>query len=109
MPTTELSVVDILKRARALIEEPEHWCQGSTALDFELHPVLPTGPTACRWCLYGALCNVGGGTYPNAVADLLTRTTRTKYWATQFNDKVGHLAVLAALDRAIALASEGAA
>jgi hypothetical protein len=47
----------LLKQARALIEDPKHWCTGAYA-KVGRHPVAPTHSDADRWCAIGAVCAI---------------------------------------------------
>lgn len=40
---------------KTLIQYPEQWYQGWFAANLAGHGVFPTDPTACRWCLMGAI------------------------------------------------------
>lgn len=51
MPT----LLEVLKIARSLIEDPEHWHQGCLARDKDGREVGTRNPNACSWCSAGAL------------------------------------------------------
>ena len=55
MRTTDADTLALLRRARARIADPEHWCQGQEALDADMQPVGPNDPAAVYWCALGAL------------------------------------------------------
>jgi hypothetical protein len=42
-------------KAHVLLEPPEAWVQGALAVDCDGHHCPPDDPTACRWCVVGAL------------------------------------------------------
>jgi hypothetical protein len=46
---------EILISARAKIEDPKNWCQGTLARDFTGSSVSETSLTACQWCAIGAI------------------------------------------------------
>jgi hypothetical protein len=50
--------VEILTAARALIQDPAHWTQGSFARDEHGHDVDALAPTAQCFCAYGAIVKV---------------------------------------------------
>lgn len=54
------AVTDVLKEARALISDPEHWTQGSAAIENTGAECLPTDPDAYAFCGLGAILHVLG-------------------------------------------------
>ena len=102
-----MNTLEILKAARALIEDPERWCQGVEAVNAAGDPVAAVTEGACRWCAVGAL----GRTAPQGGLGLLDafrgHLRALGYSGDCFNDlvllndNVGHDAVLAAFDAAI--------
>ena len=104
-------VVDLLNKARKLIETPDRWCQGDFARDEKGESVITVSPEACKWCMIGAL---------EKAADTLSLDSSLAYSdAREFlsvavgesilswwNDIEGrtHTEVLQAFDRAIKLA-----
>ena len=88
-----MKTLEILRNARKLIEKPEHWCHMFLARDRASFPVDPASPSACRWCLVGAIRRVGGPVPTILQLNLLSIA----------NDRMTHPEVLAWLDRAIAL------
>ena len=63
-----MNTVDILKKAKAKIEDPAHWCQGMFALDEHGDPVGTSDPRACRWCAQGAMSFVAGDSDKKPIA-----------------------------------------
>lgn len=53
-----MTTLEILIAARALIDEPEKWCQGMNAVDADGNQVWGTDPRAKARCGSGALYNV---------------------------------------------------
>jgi hypothetical protein len=52
------TIADILREARALIVDPEHWTQGHYAESFDGCEVPATDPMAFRFCPLGAVRRV---------------------------------------------------
>lgn len=105
-----MTVVEILKAARARIATPEHWCQGKMAVDAEGNSVPVASPDAVRWCALGALYAVGarGREDQDAYAALLKQVHPMAFAPlSTFNNTHSHSEVVAIFDRAIA-ATEGA-
>lgn len=46
---------NLLRVARAFIEDPAHWTQGSYARNAEEKPTAIMSPSACKFCSLGAL------------------------------------------------------
>lgn len=46
---------EVLRAARALIEEPKHWAKGGWAYDINGSEVTPGDARACSWCSAGAV------------------------------------------------------
>lgn len=117
---------DLLIAARAKIEKPEAWTQGSAAKDMNGVPRLPLEFHACQWCMLGALAAAAeearhrpdGSVLPWRAAHEAQDTAwlhlsdTVRYWDGQivrytvadFNDARHrkHADVLAAFDKAIA-------
>ena len=101
-----MSVVEVLKRVRARLDDPKHWTQGAFARNKEGHATVARDPMACSWCLLGAI--EAETQYPerNEIAWMLRiRTSREGYGPdlSVFNDSelTNHTAVLELLDKAI--------
>jgi aerobic-type carbon monoxide dehydrogenase small subunit (CoxS/CutS family) len=94
-PTT----VEILTKARALIAEPEHWCQK--------HWHESDGATEA-WCAWGAVAETTGmvSDFSNGAIDALNAATfgLGGCGIVDYNDDPGttHADILAAFDKAIA-------
>src|SRR4051812_47842004 len=50
-----LTVLEVLKRARAKIEKPESWCQRAYARDRFGQIIHVQSASACKWCALGAV------------------------------------------------------
>lgn len=50
-----MNKLELLKAARNLISEPEHWTQGVEARDKDGKVIISTSPEAVKWCAYGAI------------------------------------------------------
>lgn len=107
-------MVDVLKQARALIEQPKAWARGDMSTDRFGHQVPLHSREACRFCLYGALLRVLGmrsdDALPISVTSAVRRAilrrpyVRHEMHIVSFNDwpRTTHEDVLAVLDGAIA-------
>lgn len=103
-----MTTLQILQAARELISVPERWTRGTHARDASGMPVPPYSPSACCWCLSGALWRVCGGVPPDPVNEALVRVLdarKSRQTYTGFNDnrRNGHGSILGFLDQAIAL------
>jgi len=99
--------VQIVEKARCLIEEKEHWCRGTLAVDAHGNPVCPTDPMAKRRCALGALIAAAHDLTYNTrqaydLAISVVRSCRATSTLVNINDVRGHAAVLAFLDEVIA-------
>ena len=100
--------VEQLKEARERIADRKRWTRGAPARRRNGHPTHPLSTAAVKWCALGALMRSG---YPGWTDDdfdaywAIDKTVREGggYSLTYLNDVDGHAAVLAVLDRAIAL------
>ena len=98
--------IQILERARALIEDERHWCRGELARDARGFSVGPTDSNAEKRCALGALvaaaCEVTGDLQ---LAHELAMTAMRPFIGatalTHVNDTEGHAAVLTLFDIAI--------
>jgi hypothetical protein len=94
-PIKTNTVADVLRRARALIDSPEKWGRRGDGL----------GPERGRYCILLACGQVNGDWAP--AYRLISNITAPAYpW--EFNDAPAttHADVMAAFDRAIALAEQ---
>ena len=107
--TNGASLQDILRRTYLRIEDSDCWTQGSFARTWTGESVRPSHPSACRWCLLGAIAlesNPYAMSPPNLLTHLEERMQRE--YGEQFdtlgamNDYLTHENVLAFLQRAIA-------
>jgi hypothetical protein len=99
--------LQIVERARALIEEERHWCRNELARDANGRSVGPTDPRAVRRCGLGALIaaayqvtNDHRRTHDLAIAAL--RPLHGSTTLVKINDIRGHSAVLALFDEVTA-------
>jgi len=102
-----------LRKARDLLKDPSHWCQGSFARDIDGDPAPMNDPdTAVAWCAMGAMYAQGSDPYGRLEAfkflskamphPMVLRSDLTRY-----NDMLpDHGALLAWFDRAIELAEQ---
>ena len=99
--------IQIIARARSLIEKKEHWCCGALALDARGTTVSPVGSQAVRRCALGALIAAAYdiiNDYQQAhhLAIDAVRPFQGTSTLVNINDVRGHAAVLTFLDEAIA-------
>lgn len=103
-----LTPLQALRAARLLIEDPGHWCQGSSARDLAGTNVTVHHPAACRFCAAGALWKVTNS-YLGTDDDTAVQTASGRLCdaagmeIVEFNDceDTDHAAVLSVYDRAI--------
>jgi hypothetical protein len=99
--------VQVIEKARALIEDERHWCRGELARDINALSICPTDSRAERRCALGALITAAyqiTNDYSRA-HDLAIRAVRPLHGSATLvnvNDVRGHTAVLALLDEVIA-------
>lgn len=96
------STADILREARKLIERPEAWTQGVWARNAAGAEVEESSSDAVCWCSVGAIFRVAPRQNYDVIRALAALTGGMSPIA--FNDTHTHAEVLAALDKAIALA-----
>lgn len=103
-----MTTLEILKAARALIENPSHWAKGELAYDAMNRACEPDSPHATGFCTEGALARVAGD-YPNYRLALKLLGTRlpepfgsTPVFEWQDRSNTTHADVLALFDRTIA-------
>lgn len=99
-----MTVVEILERARARIESPEHLATRDGAQTATGEPCSPLSRKAVRWCTYGAIYAVTRRTLldPQACSLLLDAARRLyNSYPAIVNDTKDHAAVLSMFDAAI--------
>jgi hypothetical protein len=105
---------DILRRARARISDPARWTRGTLAKDTHGRAVPASNPSAVRWCALGAILAENDGpddsAYRLPAARYLAAAVGIdgRYLATEWNDALGHSAIIQGFDRAIELAEADA-
>jgi hypothetical protein len=98
--------VQVIEKARALIEDERHWCRGELARDVNASSICPTDSGAERRCALGALI---AAAYQitndlSRAIDLAISAVRPLYGSATLvnvNDVRGHTAVLALLDEVL--------
>jgi hypothetical protein len=107
MDAGNLTTLEILTAARALLAEPERWTQREYARNSSGFPVGACDPSATCFCMIGAIKRAGGFEYdariPLDVIAHLRAAIATRD-QTNWNDTRSHADVLRAMDRAIELA-----
>lgn len=109
-----MTPVDILRKTRELLSEPVRWTRGAYARDASGADVPYDEQAATCWCLSGAVDLAGQGQSIAAarardyIRVAIDSDDDSMVTIPTFNDDPGrtHADVLAAIDRAIALASE---
>ena len=99
--------VQIVERARALIEDERHWCRGELARDVDAHSVCPTDSSAERRCALGALIAAAyqltnDHSQAHEIAISAVRPLFGTATLVNVNDVRGHAAVLALFDEVVA-------
>lgn len=88
-----------LPATRDLIADKDRWTTGTLALADDVTSCNPWDPGARAWCLIGAFMRATGIKGLSDAGDVLTELLRAR--PSFVNDRRGHTAVLALLDRAI--------
>ncbi len=102
--------LEVLRAAREQISDPANWCKGSFAKNYAGKSVQPWDPTACQWCLGGAIGAQDAKTNLmraqaiwQDLLDLLRTAAGEDGFVSPayFNDTHTHEEVLALMDRAL--------
>lgn len=122
-----MSIAEQLRAAKALIDTPDKWTQGSFARDNKGVPVggftkgrwdvaaYPESPAPACYCAEGAIRLVRGGVLPHALEEIMERAVPRTFYAgancrkfVLFNDHrdTSHADVMKMFDRAIKLAEK---
>ena len=107
-----MNVLETLIAGRAIIADPKNWTTRVSARDANGTSVLPSDPSACKFCSLGALTLVeftNGGHFTSVTiqAEEALRVAMMCGSVATFNDDQTHDAVIAAWDRAIAQVAAG--
>lgn len=107
---SQVSVVSILKKAKALIRNPKRWCQGNWAQTKTGRGTNARSRYACKWCATGAVRKIAPGYFMQGdVISFLDNACRAGS-IVEVNDSPGakraHARVMKAYDRAIKLAKK---
>jgi hypothetical protein len=99
--------LQIVERARALIDDEQHWCRGELALDANGMGVCPMSDEAVKRCGLGALIMAAYQitTDRREAINLAIKAMRPLHGSATLmhvNDSRGHAAVLALFDDVIA-------
>ncbi len=102
-----MASADILRAARARIEDPKNWTKNVLARDTRGREVPADDPRACRWCAYGALI-AEGKSITSDEGHLLRVASRSAFNigvpCVNDDDDKGHPAIIQVFDAAIAAA-----
>lgn len=100
------TALEVLRAGRELISDPARWTQHQFAKDAAGDFVDPGSRYAVCWCSLGAFTRVNPFISQNRAAKTLLANAMGLGWGciTKFNDNHAHDQVIAAWDRAIAMA-----
>jgi hypothetical protein len=103
--------IQLIERARTLIESKDHWCRNHIALDANGISVFPTSLSAVRRCALGALIAAAYElTHDHDTADHLAYQALRPHCGTStlihINDMRGHAAVLALFNEVISIEAQ---
>jgi hypothetical protein len=94
--------LEVLKAARERISDKKHWTKGQAARDSQSHPVDPSSPKACRWCLNGSIMRECTDRDIEQWWDVAREITPPQMMSNiYFNDNASHEGVLALVDQTI--------
>lgn len=107
--TANRSTAEILRAARARIEDPKHWTQCEMARNSAYAAVPANDPTACQWCTEGAVAaemDVDSVSLCDGVWKFVRETSHELFRSAAFivNDTRTHADVLDLFDASIARA-----
>lgn len=97
-----MTIAEVLKAAKALIEDPSRWTQRTFARTMNGDAVHGTDRLAVCWCAAGAVlhCSPRAAFMPVCVLNAAAQEMGFRT-ATELNDTAGHRAVMEMFDRAI--------
>lgn len=99
-------VADVLKAARALIEKPENWTQGAMSRNADGSGHWWDAEGATCFCLMGAIARAAARRGSRAQGAIVAiRSVIGSHLIAAYNDIHTHDEIIAALDRAIARAT----
>lgn len=104
----EPQVVQDLRAAKALIEDPDRWCQGAFAKMSNGMEVMPINSAAHSYCALGSAIKVSNQEFTLAAALNRTAKKMGHDYASVLNDSTDHPTVMKMFDLAIELALEEA-
>lgn len=104
----DMTTLEILQKAKELIKEREFWIKGSNATDSDRNAIAIMSPSACRFCMNGALLRITGFDGQEAIRGY-DNARRALYDVLgeeclhRFNDKLDttHEDVMSVFDKAI--------
>jgi hypothetical protein len=99
--------VQVVEKARSLIEDEQHWCRGELARDVGGYSVCPTDSRAKRRCALGALIAAAyhltnDHSRAHEIAMSAVRPLFGTATLVNVNDVRGHAAVVALLNEVLA-------
>ena len=107
-----MSTKEILQKARAILDDPNHWTQNWFARDENGFGVSPLDATACAFCTIGAIQKSAGSLTDIAqpirqlalaagCPMIAMDTPKMRQWINTFNDHHSHTEILEVFDAAI--------
>lgn len=102
-----MSTADKLREARALIEDPAHWCKNINAANIDGHECQVLSTSAVKFCAEGARWRVLGHWRREFAAYALIKAAQDLGYkdVIDLNDDSNHATVMKMFDCAIELAS----
>lgn len=100
-----MTAAELLRAAKAKIEDPEHWCQGSYACDENGNGTYSRDSRAHSWCAVGALFSMAQNF--SVTSNLRMAALEQGYRSISYlNDESTHENVMKMYDRAIEFAEK---
>ena len=100
-----MTTLELLKEVRELFLDKNKWTRGVLAKDATGMGVMPKSPTACQWCLDGALELLSDSVQIKGEARERLNRFASRYYGsqafTQFNDNNTYEKVMELLNKAI--------
>ena len=105
---SSMTIAEVLRAAKAKIEDPEHWCKYSYACDADGNSIASSDPEAQSWCGMGAVFSLSSlGPKRHAISCLQKAALEHEHVSIDvLNDHSGHESVMKMYDRAIEFAEE---
>lgn len=96
-----METLELLRKARDLISDPERWVQSWFSVNKDGNPVVGNNGPAVRWCALGAVHHFAPD-YASSMAAKAALRRSVGGPVSHVNDRQGHAAVMEMFDRTIA-------